>query len=473
MSLNTQLSRLALATGVFASVLTACGGGGAESSLGPTVSANSYTLQTYITDNLATEYAKVWVSIKKITAVDSTGAEVTLFDGSTSPATVNLSSLAAVGQFLASVSLPAGIYSQVKVTLGNAVQLVSLDGGTTISAKFSADGSDLVLSIRDIDLNPAVSGQLVLDFNLAKFNYDATTGIVTPVVEHPKPADAFGKFIRQEAEVHGTVDSVNASAGSFTVTDAHLGGAVIVSLASDATLVNEQTQAKLSLSDLPVGAVVELRGTVKPGATTADPATVTASVVHVLPAGSTGHGVPGALRLSGSGSITAVTGSKVTVSLSDANFLPSSNSVVVDIGSARFTHGQASDVTVGLKVHFVGLASGSGSSATISASVFDIEGASSSGNGGGKFAGAVNGKVASVASAQSFTLTVTTGTAAVPAGTYTVDASHAEYEAGSSTCLVVGAQLHLRGTVSGSTLTAKEIEIDGCAGQGHSAPGHD
>lgn len=470
MTLSTSFLRGALAACTTAALLVACGGGGGGTTEAPTASPQSYRLQTYITDNLATEYSKVWVSIKKITAVDGAGTEVTLLDASASPVTVNLSSLADVGQFMSTVTLPAGVYSQIKVTLGNGVQLVSLDGTKTLSARFNSTGGDQVLTLRDLDLNPANSGQLVLDFNLAKFTYDATTGIVTAVVERRDAGEAFGKFVRQQAEVHGNVTAVSTSAGTFTVNDSRL-GSVVVTLAADATVINEQTQAKLTLADLAVGANVEVKGKLTPGATTADPSTVTASVVHVLPAGSTGEGTSTVPRLRGAGTVTAVSGAKITVSLTDANFLPSSNIVVVDTGSARFTHGQLSDVTVGASVRFAGKAAGTGTT-TITATVFDLDGASSTpGNGDGKFNPGVIGKVASVASSTSFTVTVTAASTNVPAGTYTVDASKAEFESGTASCLVVGAQVKVRGTLSGTTLTATRIEIEGCGGQKRSSPG--
>jgi len=470
MTLSTSFMRLALAASASAALLVACGGGGGSTVEAPTASPLSYQLQTYITDNLATEYSKVWVTIKKISAVDGAGTEVTLLDASASPVTVNLSSLADVGQFMSTVTLPAGVYAQIKVTIGNAVQLVSLDGTKTISARFNSTGGDQVLTLRDLDLNPANTGQLVLDFNLAKFSYDATTGIVTAVVERREAGEAFGKFIRQQADVHGSVTAVNASAGSFTVKDSRL-GTVVVTLAADATLINEQTQAKLTLADLTVGANVEVKGKVTPGATTADPSTVTASVVHVLPAGSTGEGTASAPRLRGAGTVTAVSGAKITVSLTDANFLPSSNIIVVDTSSARFTHGQLSEVAVGASVRFAGKAAGTGTT-TVTATVFDLDGASSNpGNGEGKYSPGVIGKVATVTSSTAFTITVTAASTNVPAGTYTVDASKAEFESGTASCLVVGAQVKLRGTLSGSTLTATRIEIEGCGGQKRSSPG--
>jgi len=473
MSLTSPFLRHALTLVVGAALVTACGGGGGQSATQGTTAATatpaSYSLQTYITDNLATEYAKVWVTISKISAVDASGAEVSLFDASASPVTVNLSSLANVGQFMSTVTLPAGLYSQIKVTLGNAVQLVSLDGATTTAAKFSASGSSFVWTLREVQLDPSSSGQLVLDFNLARFSYDASTGIVTPVIEHPASGDAFGKFVRQQAEVHGTVTAVNVSAGSFTVNDARLGSAVVVTLASDATLVNEQTHATLTLAALAIGAKVEVKGTVTPGATTADPSTVTTSVVHVLPADT------GSTRLTGKGTVKAIAGQKVTVALQDANFLPSSNSVVVDISSARFAHGQASDLAVGLSVQFSGQASGSGAAAVVQATVFNIDGAPSDGERSGRpdlrFTGGLVGDVVTVTSTTAFTVKVSTANAFAAVGTYTVDASKVVYETGTAACLVAGAHVQVRGTLSGSTVTAQQIEIAGCAGQSHAAPG--
>ena len=68
MTISTSLLRLAAAASAATALLVACGGGGGSTTEAPTASPLSYKLQTYITDNLATEYSKVWVTIKKITA---------------------------------------------------------------------------------------------------------------------------------------------------------------------------------------------------------------------------------------------------------------------------------------------------------------------------------------------------------------------------------------------------------------------
>lgn len=460
-SLILTLSAAALA------VLAACGGGGDTDTTTPTATASSVTLQTYITDNLATEYSKVWVTIKKITATDSTGAVVTLLDATATPVVVNLSSLADVGQFMSSVTLPAGLYTQVAVTLGNDVQLVSLDGATTVTGKFSAGTGDFVWSVRHLSLDTATTGQLVLDFNLARFTYNAATGLVTPQVDVLSPTDAFRKFVRQQAHVHGTVQSVDTAAGTITVNDSRLGTGVVVSLATDAVISNEATGATLTLAQLAVGTRIGIKGTVTPGATTADPVTVSATVVHVEST---------TLRARGEGTISAIQGSLVTVKLTDANFLPGSDSVVIDVSEASFPHGLLSDLAVGVVVSFRGQVSGIGSAAVITANTVDVRGAASSrartAHPGHAYTGSgVRGTVDAVAADGSFTFTVASSgaTTAVAAGTYTVTTAGATYHDGTASCLVAGATVKVVGTLSGSTLAASVLDVHGCAGQRHAA----
>ena len=368
---------------------------------------------------------------------------------------------------MSSVTLPAGLYTQVAVTLGNDVQLVSLDGATTVTGQLGSGTSDFVWNVRNLRFDTATTGQLVLDFNLARFTYSAATGLVTPQVDVLSPADAFRKFVRQQAEVHGTVQSVDTTAGTITVNDSRLGTGVVVSLATDAVITNESTGSTLTLAQLTAGTRIGIKGTVTPGATTADPVTVTATVVHVESA---------VTRARGEGTVSAVNGSLVTVKLSDANFLPGSDSVVVDISTATFPHGLASDLEAGVAVSFRGQVSGIGSAAVITATTMDVRGAASNtarqAHPGRTYVGSgVRGTVGTVNSDGTFTFTVSSASAttAVPAGTYTVNAASATYHDGTATCLVAGATVKVVGTLSDTTLTATVLDVAGCAGQPHSA----
>lgn len=455
-SFKTTFAAITLST-LAAAVLVACGGGGSTT---PTATAQRVAVQTYITDNLATEYAKVWVQIKKITVLDSAGAEVTLLDATASPVTVNLSSLADVAQFMSTVSIPAGIYTGINVTLDNAVQLVSLDGATTTNAQFSVAAGDFVWKVRSVSLDTA-SGAFVLDFNLAKFTYNVATNLVTPSMA----TKDFSSIKLRRGEAHGTITAIDTVAGTLTLSDARLGTAIVVSLATDAVIQNESTGAVITLADLKVSDRIEVKGTVTPGATTADPVTITATVIELEPASSI-MAIP---RLRGEGTITAISGNLVTVDLVDANFLPSTSSLVLDITSAKFAHGQLSDLMVGLTVGFRGTATAAGGLANIDATTVDLRGGASEHerkqHPETTYSGLI-GTIATLNTDGSFTVTATKSVGLfVQAGTYTVDPSSANYLGNSATCVVAGANVRALGTLVDTTLTAKYIAVEGCGGQ--------
>jgi hypothetical protein len=458
-----------------AAILAACGGGGGStgasaSSTSNGAAAQSIALQTYITDNLATDYSKVWVSIAKITAVDAGDVETTLLDATSAPVVVDLSALASVGQLLATASLQPGLYHEVRVTLLNSVQLVSLDGATTTTAKLAASGGTFVIRVGNLTLDPGASGQLVLDFDLARFTYDAASGLVVPVVEAPKPSDAFDKFVHQQATVNGIVKSVDAVAQTITVDDNHLGAGIVVSLAADAVIVDETSGQTVTLAGVAGGAHVEIRGTVKPGTTAADPVTVVASVVHIeraLP--------PVAVQtVAAAGKVKAVSGTLVTVTLREASFLPGADGIVVDISAASFTHGAAADLAPGVAVAFRGSLSGSATSAVVLASDIDVQGASSQleqqQHPELRFS-AINGAIAAVNADGSFTVVQANADGPiVAAGTYTVDPAPATYLAGNASCIAVGAVVQAIGALGDHVLSARLLNIKNCVGEVHAEP---
>jgi hypothetical protein len=467
-SMTSPFLRLgALASAACLALLAACGGGDPPAPLA--ARPNMVTVQTYLTDNLTLAYSKVWVSIRRITALDGAGAEVVLLDAGASPVAVNLASLAAVGQFVSTVTVPAGIYRQVTVTMDNAVQLVSKDGTATTNAKFAATGTEFVLRVRDVELDARSGTQFVFDFDLEKFTYDPATGLVTPSVRMPRPAEAFQKFVRQFAEAKGTVKSVDAAAQTLTVDDPRLGPATVVKLATGGVVAGP-SGAPLTLADVKTGDRIEAKGVVTPGATTAAPVTVTTLVVEVKTAsGSTPPMVASTVK--GEGKVVSVQGSLVTVAIEEANFLPGANTVVVDVGGAKFSHGQASDLAAGVKIEFSGTVSGTGASARVVATRVQIEGAASAKEREksplATFA-ALEGKVGTVGSDGRFVVQVRSlrGPGAV-AGTasLTVDPKNAIYVRGNASCLASGREVDVLGTLEAGVLQARLISVEGCTGQ--------
>jgi hypothetical protein len=55
-------------------------------------------------------------------------------------------------------------------------------------------------------------------------------------------------------------------------------------------------------------------------------------------------------------------------------------------------------------------------------------------------------------------------------GLYTVDASHATYLEGNASCIAGGKVVQAVGSLVATTLTAKFVNVKGCAGEVHSEP---
>ena len=448
------------AIGLAVSALIACGGGGsATSGAGPTASVSSVRVSTYITDNLATEYSQVWVGVLNITAIDAaTNAETTLFSATT-PSVFNLASLASVGQLVSSLSIGAGAYSHVKVTLDDKVQLVSLDGKTTTNATFKGNGEATVIPVK-VDFDTAASTQLVLDFNLARFTLDAATGRVVPVIER-RVEDKTKPFMREQAELRGTIATVSAT--SFVMNDKRLGDGVVVLLATDAVIADEATHKVLTLADLKAGTVIEAKGLVQARVGATDPVTLKVAVVRVADVARDAKA--DAPRFAGGeGKITAIAGSVVTVALSEANFLPGAkgNSVDVDTAAAVYTHGAASDLAIGTALGFRGTL---GTDGKVAALFVDVEGAPSKNDRDThpnlRFADLQATVVSLTGSVLTIDANPREGNASSNSRTYTVDIAKTGYKNWGAQCLTTGQKIDLKGALAGNAMTALLIEIVG------------
>ena len=454
---SIQFAGTLSALGLAVATLVACGGGGGSASA-PGAGAASVRIATYITDNLATDYSQVWVGVLRITAVDaSTSAETVLFSADT-PTVFNLAALASVGQLMSSLAIPAGNYSHVRVTLDDKVKLVSLDGKTTTAASFNGNGTPVVVPIR-VDFDTAASTQMVLDFNLAKFTLDANNHVV-PVIER-RADDKTQPFMREQAEVRGAVASVSAS--GFVMNDKRLGDGVVVTLATDAVILDEATHAVLALTDLKAGATIEAKGLVKLAATAGDPVTLTAAVVRVVD--TAGETSPGVSKFAGGeGKITAITGSVITVALSEASFLPGAKGSRVDVDTAHavYTHGAATDLAIGTGVGFRGTLATNGS---VAALFVDVEGAPSKNDRDSHPNLRFADLQAVVVGLAGSTLTVTAnpgeGTKGSTQTSYTVDIANTGFKNWGAQCLTAGQHIEVKGALAGNALTALLIEIEG------------
>jgi hypothetical protein len=439
------LSAAAIAT------LVACGGGG-----GGTASSSNGTavaMSTYITDAVSDDYSQVWVGVLKITAVDSTGAEVTLFSADT-PQVYNLSSLDSVGQLMAAATIPSGTYRAVKVTLADDVSLVKVSDGSTVQAYFNGDGTTKTIRV-EVEYNAAAENALVLDFDLQRFttvvNASGKT-IVQPVILKRAKGD-LKDFIRNQAEVHGTVTAI--SGNSLTINDRRLGNGVVVTLATDGVVVDEATRSTVALSSITVGSRIEAKGVIT-SSTDTTTATVAATVIKVESSSSGSVSDDASNRARGEGTVVSYDAANklLTLALAEASFLPSSQQVVVDLTNARYAHGTVADLTAGTVVTFKGaLNTAASPTSDVLARVVDVEGAASSSSNSGNALSEVNGTITAVSG--------TTVTLNTSSGVITVNTSGALVKEGKASCLAVGGTLEAKGTLSGSTLTARVLEVSG------------
>lgn len=444
-------------------LLSACGGGSSSASSATasstTATASSTRVSTYITDNLTTEYAQVWVGIKTITAVDSTGAEVTLFTSADSSgySTYDLRSLASVGELMSAASIPAAVYQQIKVTLAPDVKLVKASDSSMIDATFTSDGSDKVVRV-SVTFDATTNNALVLDFNLDKFTYNASTNLVTADVSR-KDSGTLRDFKFHQGEVRGAVVSVDTTANTITVNDARLGSATVLALATDAVITKESDGSTVALADLAVGTTIAARGTVT---STASDANVTVSV-SAITIKSTSTSAAAANRYRGEGTISAISGTTVTLSLTEANFLPSSANLTLDVSTARYMHGQLSDLVAGGSLRFQ--ASYNSTTDAYTANLVDVAGATAaSKSSSATRPSKVEGTITAI-SGSLWTVSMTSSAYGIAAGTYTVDVS-AAYIKGSSTCQAVGSTIEARGALSDTTLTARSVKVKSCASTG-------
>ncbi len=443
------LSAAALAT------LVACGGGG-----GSTAGAGGQqvAMSTYITDAVSDDYSQVWVGVLKITAIDTSGNEVTLFSSDTAQI-YNLSSLDSVGQLMSQSTIPVGTYRAVRVTLADEITLVKTSDGSSVNAFFTGDGSTKTLRV-EIEYNPAAENALVLDFDLARFTTSLNASnqtIVSPIIVK-RPKSDLRDFIRNQAEVHGTVVSVNAAANQVVVNDSRLGNGVVITLATGGAVVDESTRTTTTLASLTAGMRIEAKGIVV-SSTDSTTATVQASLIKIESSSAGSIADTRANRARGEGTVVSYnsTNKLLTVALNEASFLPDSREVVVDVSDARFAHGSTADLlVVGAEVSFKGsLNTAASASSDVIARVVDVEGADSDDDSSSS-ASNVDEVEGTVTAVSGTLVTVSTGST-----TYSVETAGALYREGRSSCLVNGARLEAKGALSGSTFTARVLEVEG------------
>lgn len=166
-------------------VLAGCGGGG-----GGAASAAAASL--FLTDDLNAGYDGVWVSVKKVEAIGTSGPTVVYENAAGRQ--VNVRALSKNGEsrfmFLGEHGLPNGTYTGVKITLAKEVVLFPTGSPTGLNREFAElDGSgDKLLDVTfsaPIDVSNG-ENHIVLDFKLSDWWDDGSLVQGAKVVEGSK-----------------------------------------------------------------------------------------------------------------------------------------------------------------------------------------------------------------------------------------------------------------------------------------------
>ena len=313
--------------------VSACGGGGGSSGVGassPSQVGNSTgTVSLFVMDDLTTAYSEVWVTIKNVTAIDASGNRVVVYNDATGKA-VNLTRLNNVGSLLNTIVVPSGNYEHFTVTVSNAIKLINKVGIVT-NATFTPTADTWTINV---DGKLAVAnGQVTsfaLDFDLKNFTLNTDTFIVTPVVVF-RESSTIDALTRQEAEIHGVVQSVN-SANEIELLSDDGKTTIKVNVGTSAIVFDrDQNKVASSTTALQPNTKVDVRGSYDSG-------TLTLTADRVTLDNSTRSSTAHTVEIEGV--VQSYTSGALTLDVKDSEFVPVGNTVsVVNVTNASFSNG--------------------------------------------------------------------------------------------------------------------------------------
>ncbi len=397
--------RLGSAALVLASVLlggcakvddTGNGNGGGGGAMGPVTVA--------ITDLASDEIVACTIQISSVHLIALNGTNVSVL---TSPVRVDIASLSSVSQVIASVNVPAGLYTQANITVDLGGAACFLVGHGSQASIVGTDGLPITGSYQlplelDAPLNVTVNGNQLVELD---FDLDQSFVVDLPgntVQLEPAFLLRVNSTTPKPLLVHGTLTSVNTGTSTFVGSIASIGGTSISSpvFHSSPTTVFQIDGAAstgsaglTALSLLGPGAGIECLGSVSASSTKIEVTSCLAGA-GTFDGGSDsveGHivdrtGAPGAdamLTVLGfSDNAAHDTQVFATPFIVNVNF---ANTKVVRVGSS--TMYGTNDLNVGQRVRIYGALSGTTLDATAATSVAVLEPTSIFGVANGPVAG--------------------------------------------------------------------------------------
>lgn len=437
--------------------LVACGGGGGTSTSGGSSSA----LSVLITDDLSTDYAKVWVTVSRVAASGPDGSEVVLYEDPQG-GVFNLTELDGVAALLDTASLDPGVYGDFRITLADEITLTDRTG-QSITAAFNGTGQTETLAVAgSVSVPEAGNISVGFDFDLKQFVYDPATGLVDPVIIMVEQ-EGLERLDRTYGEIEGRVASIIDTATFELRTRS---GTITVGLQATATVTDESRGFVGSdTGALSIGQEVEVYGNY-------DASTLTLSAVQVR-IDDDGDGVSSFGRAEVEGMVQSFDGTTLVLDVREADFVPATTTLTIsNVPNAFFTRGALADLGAGQWIEV----EGNWEDPVFTALRIEIEGGRPNRSDDDTDAGymddyaEVKGTVQGI-SGDTITLTLTSFDHFAPiTDSIEVDAGSAWYKYGNSDCLEVGAFIEAKGAITSTGLSATVIELESACAAGSGSP---
>ncbi len=438
--------------------LASCGGGDDNNDTLPTNQNTPATqkiapLAILITDNLSAEYSEVWVTLFEVTAKNGSGKKIKLYENKQGN-TFNLRQLFGIGSLLNLKSISLGEYSDIEVDVDNQITLIKSDGTTTV-AGFSPDKLRVSLSLPGrMNIDSTQPSSLLIDFDLSQFTYDPSTNLVTAVVKQKD----INQLEHIKAEIKGIVTKID-STDSFRINLEEGKTELVVKLHKNGIVTKDDSAPTLNTIDtslLQIGQKVKIRGNYD-----TQNQRVYARYVTVENDNDTLSGKQSSVE----GFVKFFDGSLLELDIKEADFMPVGDKLqIANLSNAFFHRGSLSMLSAGQYVEIYGLWDG----ITFTASKVSIEGALESSRNASAFDDAyieIEGRYTVNGSETSIMTTNVENTQLIVAGEKVLlDLNQAWFEHGSSSCLVDGATIEVKGAIAQNMFVVNTIEIEnGCA----------
>jgi hypothetical protein len=219
-----------------------------------------------VADDFSSSYSQVWMRLYRLEISPDGKTYQTLYNNP-SGASVNLPALSRTARFLGVTNMPAGSYTQARITLGDHLHMVMAGSGTSLDPPVVASGGSGANGQYAFVMNLPVSvssGQktnMVLDFNLQNFQM---TGRGVQISVQSMAPSQFAQM-QTQGDMVGTVTNLTPGNGFDLVIGGGTVGSILttllVHLSSSTAIFNKTTGAAATLAN---GQTVEVQGTLDP-----------------------------------------------------------------------------------------------------------------------------------------------------------------------------------------------------------------